>query len=44
MNLVCDGGGLGMVNVDVVEYLGKGVWCNRRLMDEVEKGRITFVS
>ena len=41
---VCDGGGMATVNADVVEYLGKGKWCNRRLMDEVDKGRLTLVS
>ena len=44
VNSVCDGGGLASVNAELVEYLGKGVWCNRRLMDEVDKGRLTLVS
>ena len=44
VNSVCDGGSLAAVNSEIVEYLGKGMWCNRRLMDEVEKGRLTLVS
>ena len=44
VNSVCDGGGLATVNAECVEYLGKGMWCNRRLMDEVDKGRLTLVS
>jgi len=44
VNSVCDGGGLATVNAQCVEYVGKGLWCNRRLMDEVDRGRVTLVS
>jgi hypothetical protein len=44
VNSVCDGGGLSTVNAELVEYVGKGVWANRRLMDEVDAGRLTLVS
>jgi len=44
VNSVCDGGGLSTVNAELVEYLGKGMWVNRRLMDEVDAGRLTLVS
>jgi len=44
VNSVCDGGGLATVNAACVEYVGKGLWCNRRLMDEVDRGRVTLVS
>ena len=43
LQTLCDGGGRATLNAECVEYIGKGVWVNTRLMDLVDQGKITMV-
>ena len=43
LQTLCDGGGRATLNAECVQYIGKGVWVNTRLMDLVDQGKITMV-